>query len=68
MLVSNKNITEVSLKATDINPVVAAEFVSALDGKNRTLKTVFVGENGKNTLQEWQALLSNANVHLQFQF
>ena len=25
-------------------------------------------QNGKNTLQEWQALLHNANVHFQFQF
>lgn len=67
-LVANKNITEVTLKATDITPAIASEFVSALDGKNRTLKTVVVGENGKNTLPEWQALLHNANVHFQFQF
>jgi len=67
-LQKNATLETLILRGTEITSAAFKPFIETLDGKNRTLKTVIVGDNGKEPLATWNSMLGNYNLHFSFSF
>jgi len=65
-LQANTSLQTLSLRAVDISIPIFEEFLTGLDLKNITLKSIEINENGKAPISEWRALSLKANTHFQF--